>query len=65
MNIGKSIQIALITKGANKKQLSDSLGVRPEYVTVLCKRKYCSKKMMDKLCEVFEMKASEFVALGE
>ena len=65
MNIGKSIKIALINKGMKNKDLAEKLGVSPPKVSVLCGKPTCSGKMLDQLCTAFEMKASDFVALGE
>ena len=65
MNIGKSINLELINQGKNKAWLADQLKVTRQYVTVICKSPTCSGKMLDSLCEVFGMKASDFVALGE
>lgn len=65
MNIGKSIELSLIHKGMKKGELAKKLGVTPNSVSTLCKSKTCSGKTLDGLCTVFEMKASDFVALGE
>jgi DNA-binding Xre family transcriptional regulator len=65
MNIGKSIVIALVDKGWQKKDLAEKLGVTRSTVSNLVKSSTCSGQALDNLCEVFEMKASEFVALGE
>lgn len=65
MNIGKSVQIALINKGWQKKDLAEKLGVTRSTVSNLVKCTACNGKALDSLCEAFEMKASEFIALGE
>ncbi len=65
MNIGKSIQIALVNKGWQKKELADRLGVTRSTVSNLVKSSNCTGQALDNLCEVFEMKASDFIALGE
>jgi DNA-binding Xre family transcriptional regulator len=65
MNIGKSIQIALIDKGWQKKDLADKMGVTRSTISNLVKSSTCTGQALDNLCEVFEMKASDFIALGE
>jgi len=65
MNIGKSIELCLVINGISKGDLAKKLGVTPNTVTTLCKGKTCSGKALDSLCLVFNMKASDFVALGE
>ena len=65
MNIGKSIKIALINNNMKSKDLAAKLGVLPPKVSILCGKTTCSGKMLDSLCAAFEMKASDFVALGE
>ncbi len=65
MNIGKSIQIALIDKGWQKKDLASKLGVTRSTVSNLVSSSTCTGKALDNLCDVFEMKASDFIALGE
>jgi DNA-binding Xre family transcriptional regulator len=65
MNIGKSIQIALIDKGWQKKDLADKMGVTRSTISNLVKSSTCTGQALDNLCEVFDMKASDFIALGE
>lgn len=65
MNIGKSIQIALVNKGWQKKELADKLGVTRSTISNMVKSESCTGKALSNLCEVFEMPVSEFVALGE
>jgi len=65
MDIGKSIQIALIHQGIKKKDLADQLEVSRTYVSFLVGSETCSPTMLNRLSRVFGMKASEFIALGE
>jgi plasmid maintenance system antidote protein VapI len=65
MDIGKSVIIALRDKGKNKRWLAFELAVTPATVTTLCKNTSCTGPMLERLCTVFESKASEFIALGE
>jgi DNA-binding Xre family transcriptional regulator len=65
MNIGKSIQIALVNKGWQKKDLAEKLGVTRSTISNMVQSETCTGKALAKLCEVFEMQASDFIALGE
>lgn len=65
MDIGKSVIIALRDNGMIKKDLAFKLEVTPASISVLCKNTECSGRMLEKLCTVFDMKASEFIKLGE
>ena len=65
MNIGKSIKIALLHKGCTQKQLSKMLRVHISTVVRLANGRSCSMDRVNQLAEVFEMKVSDFIALGE
>lgn len=65
MNIGKSIKICLAKTDMERQELAGVISVTPTYVTKLCNQESCSSTMLEKLCVAFEMKASEFIALGE
>lgn len=65
MNIKKSIEVCLDDTGMMKKKLAEKLGVSVQTVSILCKSERCSTDMQVKLAEVFNMKVSEFIALGE
>ncbi len=65
MNIGKSIGIALVKQGMKKKELAAKLDIDPTGVSKLVGKESCSKSTLDALCKAFDMKASEFIALGE
>lgn len=65
MDIGKSIELGIIHAGTNKTRFANKLGVSPQYLTELISKDTCSGPMMIRLCEAFDMKASELVALGE
>lgn len=65
MNIGKSIEICLEDRGMMKKKLAEKLDVTPQTVTTLIQSKECTGPMLRKLSEIFEMKSSQFIAIGE
>ena len=65
MDISKSIDYCLKDTGMMKKKLAERLGVTTATVSTLVKSKRCSPDMLQKLSEVFNMRVSEFIALGE
>lgn len=65
MHIGKSVEIALIKKGMKKKDLAKALGVSAVTVSSLVNSHSCKGQMLEKLCDVLDMKASDLIALGE
>tara|TARA_R110000824_G_scaffold73183_2_gene186420 strand:+ start:2087 stop:2338 length:252 start_codon:yes stop_codon:yes gene_type:complete len=65
MNIGKSINHAVINQGIKKKELAVKMGISDAQISRLCGSKTCSGAMLDKLSRAFNMQVSELVALGE
>ena len=65
MNIGVSINICLAQRSMGRKELAQKIEVTPTYICKLCNKTICSASMLDRLATVFELKVSEFVALGE
>ena len=65
MDISKSMHICLKRVGMQKKELAEELGTTPQTVSIMSKSKYCSPDLLEKMCVLFDMKASEFIALGE
>jgi len=65
MDIGKSIRLALAHKNMTKTALAKGLGCTLASVTQLLRRDCIKSDMIQKLANVFEMKVSEFIKLGE
>lgn len=65
MNIGKSIKIVCAMKGLKLKDLAEKMDVNKDYLSRISGKTTCSPQMLEKLCAAVEMKASEFIALGE
>lgn len=65
MDIGKSIRLALAHKNMSKTALASALGCKLPSVTQLCSRDIVKSDMIQKLSDVFGMKASDFIKLGE
>jgi transcriptional regulator with XRE-family HTH domain len=65
MNLGKSIQIARAKHGLQVQELAEKLGMKPTSLSQLSSQKSCTGATLQKLAAAFDMKVSEFVALGE
>ena len=78
MNLGKSIKILLIREGINQVELAERLNKQAKEESRPLKAKYSRQQIshwcrtgkipdyhLMAVCDLFEMKASELVALGE
>ncbi len=65
MNIGKSITVALEGKKENTSWLARQMGVSRTRAGVLKNSRGCQTNTIKRLAEIFGMKESEFIALGE
>ena len=65
MDIGKSMRIAMAMRGLKGIQLAERLQVTGPTVSVMLSRRTCSGQTLQSLANIFGMKVSEFVALGE
>jgi len=65
MNIARSITIATFEKKMTKKELAEKMGVTSSAMTALFKGEACSGRMIKRVSEALDLKASEFIALGE
>lgn len=65
MNLRKSVMIALASKEMKQKDLADQLGMSQGSMSQLVNQKSCTGATLQKLAGAFDMKVSEFVALGE
>jgi transcriptional regulator with XRE-family HTH domain len=65
MNVGKSIKVALAQKGMSQVELSKRMGLTHTWVSALANKKKASTATIEALATQFDMKVSEFVALGE
>lgn len=65
MDIGKSIRVAMAMRGLRGNQLAERLQVTAPTVSVMLSRPTCSGQTLQNLANIFGMKVSEFVALGE
>ncbi len=65
MNIGKSIKLAMVGREWTQKHLASLLGVHGPAMSRLVRSKECGGDRLRKLADIFGMRVSEFVALGE
>lgn len=65
MNLKKSITIALAHKEMSMTELAEKLGVHINQVYTWRRVGTIRQSHLEKMCEVLNMKVSEFIALGE
>jgi DNA-binding Xre family transcriptional regulator len=65
MNLSKSLKIALAMRGLTQKQLGELSGLGAVTLSYMSRVGQCSTTTLQAICNVLEMKASEFIALGE
>lgn len=65
MNAGKSLKIALISRDRSQKWLAGELDVHHQVVSRWCNNESMKQGTLEKVSELLEYKASEFIALGE
>ena len=65
MDVGKSVRIAMASEGINQTRLAERIGITRQSVSHICKQKTANSKYIDRLAKAFDMKASDFIALGE
>lgn len=65
MNVGKSIKMALVKAGKKQTWLAERLGISSRQVNKVANAESASGKTIEKMADVFGMKVSDFLALGE
>ena len=66
MNVALSMKVALTKRDMTQAVLAERLKSSPSYISALAKGKAApSEDMLKRMCEVLDMKVSEFIALGE
>ena len=65
MDLRKSLRVAIASKGVRNIDVAEYLGYTPQQITNWLREGNISSQNITKLSEYFEMKASEFIALGE
>lgn len=65
MDIGKSIKKCLREQGMTQQELAEKLGISLRRVNKIANSTYANTETVERLSGVFDIKASEFIALGE
>jgi plasmid maintenance system antidote protein VapI len=65
MNLRKSVKQACINADIKQKDLAEKLGMKPQQLNCTIARNSTSFAMLTRLASAFDMKVSEFIALGE
>lgn len=65
MNVGKSIKMALVKADKKQTWLAKQLGISSRQVNKVANAESASGKTIEKMADVFGMKVSDFLALGE
>jgi ribosome-binding protein aMBF1 (putative translation factor) len=65
MDIGKSIKKCLRKQGMTQQELAEKLGISLRRVNKIANSTYANTETVERLSGVFDIKASEFIALGE
>ena len=65
MDIRKSLNKALAEKDINRVQLAEIMGVSRQRVYAIALQKSVRHETITELAAAFDMKVSEFIALGE
>ncbi len=64
MDLGKSLRVAMAKKGIKNKDLAKELGVKPQQISNWLSGSI-GKSSVESLSGHFDLKISEFIALGE
>jgi hypothetical protein len=65
MNLGKSIKIALVKKGAKNKQMAKDLAVSEQQLSGWIRTGRMNLDNLLAIASYFQMPVSQFIALGE
>ncbi len=65
MNLGISLKVAIAKSPMNNKMLAEMIPTSAQQVTNWIASGSINPKSLKRICELLDMKVSEFVALGE
>jgi len=65
MNVGKSVRVAMAKRDMKPADLCKLMGASRQYIGQLMNQEQSGIGTVSKLAELFGMKVSEFLALGE
>lgn len=60
-----SLRIALAMRGLNQQDLANKIGKSPQFIHLMMKRNDAKYTTIKVISEALDMKASEFIKLGE
>lgn len=65
MNIGKSLKMSLLKNDMEQSDLADKIGIHQSNISKISCGKTITTATLERLATAFNMKVSEFVAIGE
>lgn len=65
INAGKALKVLMAKREVSREKLSQDLGLSTVTISALRNNKLISGSSLVKLCDYFQIKASDFFALGE
>jgi DNA-binding Xre family transcriptional regulator len=66
MDIKKSFKVAMAMRGISQQELANRMSLSKTYVSLMVNmHKPFSMERLAAVCNIFDMKPSEFIALGE
>ena len=65
INLKKSLKVTLASKGMKQKDLAELMGCTVAYISNVGSKGDISVSKLQAICDKLEIKASEFIALGE
>ena len=66
MNLGKSIRVGQAMVGMTQREVASDIGINVATLNQIAKgKRLCRSDVLERLAACFNMKVSEFIALGE
>ena len=65
MNVGKSIKILLAQQEIRQCDLATKVGMTRAQMSYICSKESCAGSTLKTISDAFDMKVSEFIAIGE
>lgn len=65
MNIGKSLKMALLKNDMEQSDLAEKIGIHQSNISKISCGKTITTETLSRLAVAFDMKVSEFIAIGE
>lgn len=65
MNIGKSLKMSLLKNDMEQSDLAGKMGIHQSHVSKISCGKTITTETLERMAAAFNMKVSEFIAIGE